>query len=85
VIFVDRFGNLISNISGRDLERRPTAPTRVMIGSENVVKLVGTYADAEPGSLVALIGSGGMLEIAAVGGDAARRLKAGPGTPVLVS
>jgi S-adenosylmethionine hydrolase len=43
---------------------------------------VKAYGDAEPGSLVALIGSSGRLEIAVVNGSAAIRLGVSVGEPL---
>jgi S-adenosylmethionine hydrolase len=43
-----------------------------------------TYADVNPGEIVALIGSTGMLEIAINRGNAATQLRAVPGTIVVV-
>ena len=44
--------------------------------------LVGAYADAPPGSPLALIGSAERLEIAVNLGSAADQLHLGPGSPV---
>jgi len=43
---------------------------------------VETFGEREPGSLVAMIDSSGVLEIAEVNGSAAEKLKAGAGTSV---
>jgi S-adenosylmethionine hydrolase len=48
------------------------------------MRRVRTYAEADPGSVVALTSSGGMLEIAVVQGSAAARLNVGVGTQVTV-
>lgn len=42
------------------------------------------YGDAPPGSLVALVGSQGLIEAAMVEGSAAARLSARVGTPVTI-
>ena len=60
----------------------PAAAVRV--GGETVVRRVATYGEAEPGVLVALIGSSGRLEIAIVNGSAAVRLGVEVGEPVEV-
>jgi S-adenosylmethionine hydrolase len=78
VIFVDHFGNLITNVA----LTRP--PARVVAGDTDVSRIVHTYSDAAPGDLVALTSSNGLLEIAEVQGNASRRLAAGVGTPVLI-
>jgi S-adenosyl-L-methionine hydrolase (adenosine-forming) len=79
VVFVDHFGNLITNIRGDTL---PASCRATIAGTE--ARRVRTYADAAVGELVAVVSSGGMLEVAEVQGSAARRLSAGVGTPVRV-
>jgi S-adenosylmethionine hydrolase len=81
VIFVDHFGNLISNIAGATLPAGGSA-AQVRVNGVPVPRRVRTYADAGPGDLVALVSSSGLLEVALVQGNAARRLGAVPGTPV---
>lgn len=83
VIFVDEFGNLISNIIAKGLER----PDTVTVGRRafrRKFRWARTYTDATPGSLVVLASSNGLVEVAVVQGNAARRLKAGVGTPLLL-
>jgi S-adenosylmethionine hydrolase len=82
VIFVDNFGNLITNVSGSALTTA-RAP-RVSVGDVVVPNRVRAYADATPGSLVALVSSNGLLEIAEVQGSAARRLSVGVGARVSI-
>jgi S-adenosylmethionine hydrolase len=83
VIFVDHFGNLITNIPAEG--RQP--PDVLHVGKRTYrrgFRWVRTYADAAPGALVALASSNGMLEVAVAQGNAARKLAAGVGTPVTV-
>jgi S-adenosylmethionine hydrolase len=82
VVFVDHFGNLITNIAAEGLQ----PPTVLGVGKQGRKRFrwVRTYAEASPGTLVALASSNGMLEVAVVQGNAARALKAGVGTPVTV-
>lgn len=85
ILSIDAFGNLISNIPARLLpEDVPRAGLRVRVGPREIRGLVATYGRGEPGELVALIGSAGRLEIAVVGGNAARQLGARVGDEVLV-
>jgi S-adenosylmethionine hydrolase len=77
VVHVDRFGNLASNIPAQLVLAGHVA----RIG-ELDVRLVGTYADAEEGELVALINSDGVLEVALRDGNAARALNIGRGAPL---
>src|SRR6266480_945319 len=78
VLHVDRFGTLISNISPSAL--KPGASIRV--AGEDVGPLHRTFADVEPGALVAFTGSGGTIEIAVRDGSAMRLLGLGGGAKV---
>lgn len=81
VIFVDHFGNLITNIPAENLP----PPGVLQVGKHSFrrrFRWVRTYADAAAGALVALQSSNGMLEVAVVQGSAARKLGATTGTPV---
>jgi S-adenosyl-L-methionine hydrolase (adenosine-forming) len=64
VIAVDRFGNVITNL---------TSPGDVTINGE-VIRLRKTYGDVDVGQLLALINSDGLLEIAVRNGSAAETL-----------
>jgi S-adenosylmethionine hydrolase len=86
VLEVDSFGNLITNISGEMLAGRPT-DLRVCI-AVSIYETWGiyhTYSEQLSGTLVALIGSSGRLELAIVGDNAAARLGIQPGTPVVLA
>lgn len=86
VLFIDRFGNLITNISELDLvaARSPGRVHQVMFGSRVIGPICNAYADVLRGELVALIGSTQMLEIAVNSGSAASVLNAHRGDPVHV-
>lgn len=79
IIAVDRFGNAITNIDRRALERVSLDPSRqrlkVHVGRYILTGLSRTYADVGQGEPLVLFGSRGYLEIAVNGGDAARVLK----------
>jgi S-adenosyl-L-methionine hydrolase (adenosine-forming) len=80
IIYVDRFGNLISNIPADDLAGSPTAHIenrRLPVGQH--------YAEVSAGEPLALIGSHGYLEIAVREGNASERLRLDRGAPVIVS
>jgi S-adenosylmethionine hydrolase len=77
VIYVDRFGTLVTNfpewmLSGGD---------RLHLGG-SAVTVGRTFGDVERGGLVAFVGSGGTVEIAVRDGSAARTLGAGVGGEV---
>jgi S-adenosylmethionine hydrolase len=84
VVFVDSFGNLISNVPGSALPPAEGAPIRARVGDAVASRRVRTYADGEPGELVALVSSSGLLEVAVVQGSAAHLLSQGAGAPVTV-
>jgi len=84
---IDRFGNLITNITADHLAeligpRRQARPT-VVIGAERL-RLYRSYADARKGSAGALINSSGQLEIFGSADSAERLLGAGKETSVTV-
>jgi hypothetical protein len=86
VIEIDAFGNLITNVTAELLTGRAT-DRRVCIVC-NIYETWGVYhayAEQPNGTLVALIGSGGRLELALVGDNAARRLGIGVGSPVTLA
>jgi len=81
VLWIDRFGNLITDIEEHELAS--PAQAQVMVGGK-AIPLGRTYADAAVGSPVALVGGFGTLEIAVRDGSAHERLSLGVGTPVRV-
>jgi hypothetical protein len=82
VVFVDHFGNLITNIPSHLVPSPFT--TEVTIQGQQP-RWVRTYGEAEPGTLVALFSSGGWLEIAMVQGNAAQSLGCGRGAACQLS
>jgi S-adenosylmethionine hydrolase len=82
VVVVDRFGNLITNLSAAVLPAG--ARVRVSVLGHDLA-VVGTFADVPPGALAAVTGSFGELEIFLRNGSAAAALSAQRGTPVGVS
>jgi len=86
VLQIDSFGNLITNIGAEMLAGRPT-DERVCVVC-NIYETWGifhTYADQPRGTFIALIGSGGRLELAVVGENAAEMLGIEVGSPVVVA
>jgi S-adenosyl-L-methionine hydrolase (adenosine-forming) len=78
VLYVDRFGTLISNIAPNAL--KPGAS--IAVAGIDVGPLRRTFADVAPGALVAFTGSGGTVEIAVRDGSATRLLGLGVGAEV---
>jgi len=89
VVYVDRFGNLTTNVSDRELSELLSNfggdPTEVVVVVEGaVLPLVRTYGDVVEGEPCALVGSSRRLEIAIHGGNAARILGAARGASVRI-
>jgi len=85
VLTVDRFGNIITNISrGLISERwRFNQDFDVSIAGFDVrLRLLRTYGEARDGDILATISSSGFLEIAKRNGNAANTLGAAPRTAV---
>ena len=78
---VDGYGNLVTNI-GEALLSTAGVGLTVEVGGREVAGLSPSFQGEGP--LVAVIGSGGWLEIAVPNGSAARELAAGIGDPVAV-
>jgi S-adenosyl-L-methionine hydrolase (adenosine-forming) len=88
VVFVDRFGNALTNITDQDLSDAfpmiPETKLRVLALGRVIEGLSRSYGDAPVGTILALIGSSGRLEVAQVGGDASERLGLSEGDEVKV-
>lgn len=80
VIYIDIFGTLITNLD----ERTVVGAEAVSLPGGQVAPVRRTFCDVELGALVAFIGSGGTLEIAARDTSAARMTGAGVGAEVRV-
>lgn len=84
VIHIDRFGNCITNLTARALEAfAQSQPLEVSCG-QPLGPLRNHYAEVEAGELLALIDSGGRLELALREGSAAVELKLTRGARVTV-
>jgi S-adenosylmethionine hydrolase len=86
VIHIDAFGNVISNITAEHLvAAKGEKDLTVRCRRHDVRGLVTTYGDQPPGTLVALLGSAGRLEMAVVGGNAKAILGAELGDEITVN
>jgi S-adenosylmethionine hydrolase len=88
VLYADRFGNLITNIPAaavlRMSGRKGAGRVRLRVAGR-VLGRRDAYASAGRGEVFFLEGSLGLIEISAREASAARKLRAGPGTPVRVT
>jgi S-adenosylmethionine hydrolase len=76
IIAVDRFGNAVTNLIGLHGGIIEVAGAMLTVRR--------TYAEAEPGSALAVVGSTGLIEIAVRNGDAKTRLSLERGTRVVL-
>jgi S-adenosyl-L-methionine hydrolase (adenosine-forming) len=84
VIKVDKFGNLITNLSTENAPALFAADAKVNIkvGQAVVTAIRCTYAEGQPGEVFGVLNSMGLLEIACNRGSAAHVAKAGRGAEV---
>jgi hypothetical protein len=85
VVWVDHFGNLVTNITANDVKAFPRQELSVSIGNVVIDDFVSAYAAVPEGDLLALLNSWGLLEIALRNGSAAERVGAGRGAAVVVT
>jgi S-adenosylmethionine hydrolase len=85
VLKVDKFGNIVTNITPQDapalFQAAPPA-FKIMVGTHEVSDLKAAYAQGAPGQIFAILGSMGYLEVAANRGSAAELLGAKKGLEV---
>jgi hypothetical protein len=85
VLKVDKFGSLITNLTPSDVPAMFGGEFTIDVGNAKVTKLVSNYSQGEKGEVVAIIGSGGFLEISVNKGSAAQASGAGKGSEVVVT
>jgi S-adenosylmethionine hydrolase len=87
VLKVDRFGNLITNITPQDAPMLFGAggkAFKIVVGNREITEIHSAYAEGAPGEVVGILGSMGFLEIAANRGAAAQLTGAGKGSDVSI-
>jgi S-adenosylmethionine hydrolase len=84
VVYIDRFGNIVSDITEDALKEFGTRALSVEIAGREIHGLVQTYSDVEPEEFAALIGSPWKLEIAQREASAAEALGVCVGDEVVV-
>ena len=84
-IAIDRFGNIVTNITAADLLPFSMGRLSVSIGPVQIHGLASTYASVPVGAVTALINSWGLLEIAVRNGSAAQQLGVQRGSLVIVT
>jgi S-adenosylmethionine hydrolase len=85
VIHIDRFGNIITNITPQELSEAATlSGVRVRLGKHEATRLLKHFSEAEKDELFAFFGSAGFLELAVPRLNAARLVEARRGMEVNV-
>ena len=88
VLKSDKFGNLITNITAKDIPQifeDGARPFKITVGKAEITKLCASYSEGAPGELIAVLGSTGFLEISTNKGPASRLAGADKGTEVSVT
>lgn len=83
VIHIDRFGNVITNISKQDIETIGSGPLKVLVKDRHI-DIKNYYSEAGDREPHALINSSGLLEIFIYMGNASNALNIKTGDPVSV-
>lgn len=86
VLKVDRFGNLITNITPDDIPAlfSGKAAFKITVGSKEITEIRAAYAEGAPGEVFGILGSMGYLEIVANRAPAAQLTGVGKGAEVSV-
>ncbi len=88
VVYMDRFGNLITNITRVDLrgleKKCPGQGIRITVGGKEIRKVNNSYAESPPGELLAIMGSSNYLEISLNRGNAREMLGLDGGEKVTI-
>jgi len=86
IIFVDKFGNMVTNIPGDLLKLEYGDWVKIKISDKELeVKFLKSYGYAERGEMLLTISSSDFLEISRRDGDACRMLEAEVGSDVEIS
>jgi len=84
IIYVDRFGNLTTNIAEEALAAFPRSNLSISIAGARLCGIAVSYGAVARGQAVAVVNSWGLLEIAVRDGSASAVLGARAGDPVTV-
>lgn len=84
VLHIDRFGNVVTNITTAEVSAARLRAARVRVGKHEAARVLTHYAEANPNELFAYIGSAGFLELAVPRQSAARLIEARRGIEVEV-
>jgi S-adenosylmethionine hydrolase len=87
VLKVDKFGDLVTNITPEDVAELFSAappPFRIIIGGREISRLCQSFSEGGPQEALAILGSSGFVEIGINQGSAAKVLEVNRGALVVV-
>jgi S-adenosylmethionine hydrolase len=87
VLKIDRFGNLVTNVTAADVPALFAAkpgPFKIVVGSREITDIRTAYAEGTPGEVFGILGSMGYLEIVANRAAAAQITGASKGSEVSI-
>jgi len=87
VLKIDRFGNLVTNVTPADVPALFAAKTgafKIVVGTREITDIRTAYAEGTPGEVFGILGSMGYLEIVANRAAAAQITGAGKGSEVSI-
>jgi hypothetical protein len=85
VIYVDHFGNLVTNVPREALRAFPLSGLSTTIGAVRIAGIAASYSAVAPGEPVAVVNSWNLLEIAVRDGSARAIVGADVGSPVVIA
>ena len=88
VLKVDRFGNLVTNVTAADvpaLFAAKSGPFKIVVGSREITDIRAAYGEGGPGEVFGILGSMGYLEIVANRAAAAQLTGAVKGSEIMIS
>jgi S-adenosyl-L-methionine hydrolase (adenosine-forming) len=87
VLKVDRFGNLITNVTPQDIPalfKENASGFKIVVGGKEITEIRTNYAEGTPGEVFGILGSMGYLEIVANRAAAAQLTGVGKGAEVSI-
>lgn len=85
VVYVDRFGNCITNIPRSLMMAHPGEGNRFLLNNEVELRFVATYDEVADGEPLLVVGSFELVEVALNRGDATHTLKLNVGDDIILT
>ncbi len=85
VLRIDKFGNILTNISPEDIPQlfsENPPPFKIILNQQEITRLNLAYSMGKPSEVFAIVGSSGLLEICTNRGSAAKALNVSRGAEV---